>query len=250
MIFESHAHYDAPCFENKLDGLFAELQPAGIAEIMTVGYDLASSKKSARISEKYRFVHASAGIHPLYLNGINESALDELVNMTKNHKLSAIGEIGLDYSGREDRDIQKKYFYEQLMIARKVSLPVILHVRKAGEDALKMLTGEDRGVIHGFSGSEETAKAYIKKGFKLGLGGAILAPGSRAAKAVSGIPLEHILVETDCPFCFGRPASIIGNNSHYLVVIVKKISEIHQISFERVAEKTFENSVSLFHAKK
>ena len=247
-IFDSHAHYNDERFDDDRDELLSSLLSNGICGIINCGDDIESSKKSIELSKKYKNIFASVGVHP-------HSAKDDfdklplLYEIAKYEKTVAIGEIGLDYHyDFSPRDIQKEVFEKQLIIAKELDLPVIIHSREATEDTLNILKKHKvKGVVHCFSGSVETAKEILKLGMFIGIGGSLTFKNAvKPVEACKFIPLDKILLETDCPYMTPVPFRGKRNDSSFIEYVVKKISEIKNISEDEICNVTKQNTLNLF----
>lgn len=252
MYFESHAHYDDSKFDKDRDKLIPELKEKGVEYIVNVGANLKSSIKSVELAEKYDFIYAAVGVHPHDVAKLDEDDMDRLYGLSQRDKVVAIGEIGLDYYyDSSPRDIQKDWFIEQIELAKEMELPIIVHSRDAAKDTFDIIKGTEAGdvggVIHCFSGSVEMAKDYIEEGFYIGVGGIVtFTDANKIIEVVKQIPLEKILIETDCPYLSPIPNRGKRNESTNLVYIVDKIAEIKNLSTEEVAKVTLENAKTLF----
>ena len=202
-IFDSHAHYDSVQFDSDRDALLTSLKERGVSYVMSVASSVSSAQKNSEHSKKYPFVFSSAGVHPI--DCVNESAdyvkkLKELFESNK--KIIALGEIGLDYHYDTPKDLQKKFFEQQLQLARELDKPVILHSREATADMLEILKEyRPKGVVHCFSGSVETAKTVLDLGLYIGFTGVVtFKNANKAVKSAEYVPLDRLLIETDCPY--------------------------------------------------
>lgn len=248
-IFDSHAHYDDEQFNEDRDEILSAMPKNNVAYILNAGCDYNSSLASIEMSKKYDFIYAAVGIHPHEAHK-NES-LSNIESLCSNKKVVAIGEIGLDYHYNfSPRDIQIKYFEEQLELANKVNLPIIVHDRKAHEyvmTSLKKIPVNKTGVIHCYSGAKEMARDLLNMGYYLGFGGAItFANAKKTIEVLEYVPLDRILIETDCPYLSPVPFRGKRNNSMYLTHVIDKISEIKGFSREEIADTTLNNAKKLF----
>lgn len=252
MIFDTHAHYSDSKFDNDRHELLMSMEENGIEGIVEAGADVKSSNDAIKLSGKYSFVYAAAGIHPQETNGIDESHMDWLRAQASKEKVVAIGETGLDYYYRQpERSVQKKWFICQLEIAKDAGLPVIIHSRDAAEDTLDIIkaynVGETGGVIHCFSYSWEIAKKYIDMGFYLGIGGVLTFKNNRKLTDVlCKAPLDSIVLETDSPYLAPEPYRGKRNCSIYLKYIVEKVAELKQIPQQEVIDITERNAKRLY----
>ena len=250
MIFESHAHYDDERFDRDRDELLASLPDAGIGYVVNAGIDLRSSEYGIALADRYDFFYTAVGVHPHEAKALTEEAFGEIKALTEHKKVVAIGEIGLDfYYDNSPRNIQRYWFKRQLMLAAEVDLPVIIHSREAAAECFSTIKASPvrRGVIHCYSGSLEMAREYVKLGFYIGIGGVVTYKNSRVLKEVAKeIPLDRILLETDCPYLSPEPMRGRRNDSRNLTYIAKEISDIRQIEVSELEEITKNNGKTLF----
>lgn len=248
-IFDSHAHYTDKAFNDDRKELLDSLKESGICGVINCGADLESSEKSVALSEKYDYIYCACGVHPEEVDGLPENYIDILRNMAKNEKCVAIGEIGLDYYWRQDnKELQKKVFEEQILLAKEMDLPIIVHDREAHEDTLAILKKhKPKGVLHCFSGSAETAKEILKLGMYIGLGGAVTFKNAKKPVDVAEmLPLDRLLLETDCPYMAPVPMRGKRNCSAYIEYVAEKIGEIKGIDPQTVTDNATENTKRLF----
>lgn len=250
-IFESHAHYDSSKFAEDREELLNSIQENEVGTIINVGTSWKSVTSVIELAEKYPFIYAALGLHPDEVGDLNEERFAFLREQCRKEKVVAIGEIGLDYYwDNESHDIQKKWFVRQLELARELDLPVIIHSRDAAEDTLKIMKEHAqglRGVIHCFSYSKELAEEYVKMGFHIGIGGVVTFKNGKKLKEVAEvIPLERILLETDCPYLAPEPYRGKRNSSLYIPHIAQAIADIKGITYEEVVAQTEQNGKLLF----
>lgn len=203
------------------------------------------------LAEQYPFVYAALGLHPDEVGDLNEERFAILKEECQKEKVVAIGEIGLDYYwDHESHELQKKWFLRQLELAKELELSVIIHSRDAAEDTMKMMKEHAaglRGVIHCFSYSKEMAEEYVKMGFYIGVGGVVtFKNGKKLKEVVEAIPLERILLETDCPYLAPEPYRGKRNSSLYLPQIAQAIADIKGVTYEEVVAQTEQNAKLLF----
>lgn len=246
-IFDTHSHYDDEKFDLIRDEILSDLPAKNVGKIITCGVNKASSYKARELSKKYDYIYFAAGIHPENIcDGTDTEFLSELLN---DKKCVALGEIGLDYHyEKESAQIQKKIFEDQLIIAKSFSKPVIIHDRDAHKDTLDLiLKHRPKGVLHCFSGSLESAKIILDAGLYIGIGGVITFKNSKKLpEIVAEIPLDRILLETDCPYLAPEPFRGRLCTSDMIKYTARKIAEIKNISYEELLKITFENAVKLF----
>jgi len=257
-MFDSHAHLDVVEFDQDRDSVIDRALKMGVATIIVVGTDLKSSKKVVRLAEDRPEIKAAAGIDPSSAPGVTKADIAELSEIAASPEVVAIGEIGLDYyHGSSLKEAQQQTLRWQLDLAVKQQLPVILHCRKAEEDLLPLLRQwttdtskyEERlsGVIHCFSGTTDTAREYLKMGFFISLGAYIGYPSSRRlAEVIRALPMEKILLETDCPYLPPQNHRGQRNEPAYLSLTVAALAEIRDVSMEVIARVTSENARNLF----
>lgn len=251
MIFESHAHYDAHQFDEDRDKILNSMQDNGVGTIINVCADWDSVTEAVAMTRKYSILYAAIGLHPDEVGCLNEERFDILKKQCQDEKVVAVGEIGLDYYwDNESHEVQKKWFVRQLELAREMELPVIIHSRDAAEDTLKIMKEHARGlrgVIHCFSYSKEMAEEYVKMGFYIGIGGVVTFKNGKKLKEVAqAVPLERILLETDCPYLAPEPHRGKRNSSLYLPHIAQAIADIKEIAYEEVVAQTEQNAKMLF----
>lgn len=252
MIFDSHSHYDDEAFDEDRDVLLKGLKDKNVGDVIAAASSWDSIDKILDICKKYPFVHPALGIHPENALDLTKERIPLLENLIQSVKPVAIGEIGLDHYWPEpSRDIQHDVFEYQLNLAKKFSLPIIVHAREATEEAfelIKSVNPEKRGVIHCFSASLEMAKRYIDMGYYIGIGGVVTFKNSKTLKEIaSAIPLSSILIETDCPYMAPVPMRGKRNDSSLLSYVAEEIASLRGITSEEVIEATDRNARTLFN---
>lgn len=258
MIFESHAHYDDGQFDPDREELLSSMEANGIDRIINVGSDFASCKRTLELTERYGLVYGAVGIHPSEIEDLNEETYEWLKKAGSLPKITAIGEIGLDYYWEKDAEVQSRqryWFCRQMELAREISLPVIIHSRDAAEDTLKLMKGihadQIPGVIHCFSYSPQMAEEYIRMGYYIGIGGVVTFKNAKKLKETAArIPLARILLETDCPYLSPEPNRGKRNSSLNLPYVAQEIATLRGITPEEVIEATHENALRLFEKAK
>lgn len=255
MIFDTHAHYDDPVYEKDREELFEAMRAEGVGMITDIGADIASTKKAAELSKAYEFIYAVAGVHPSEVYSLEEADMDFLLEMAKNPKVVAIGEIGLDYHYEDTvREVQKKWFIRQLELAKETKLPVVIHSRDAAQDTLdimKDIHAEDiGGVIHCFSYGWEMAKIYLDMGFYLGIGGVVTFKNAKKLKeVVQRAPMERLVLETDAPYLAPEPYRGKRNASHYLKYVAEEIAALRSMAPDEVIRITEENGKQMYRIR-
>lgn len=253
MFIDSHAHLDDERFDEDRELLINSLIENKIDLVVNIGSDIKTSISSVKLSSEYDNIFAVVGVHPHEAKDVTLNYLDELKNLAKEDKVVAIGEIGLDYYyDNSPREIQREVFIEQIELAIELGLPVVIHTRDANQetfDIIKEATkeGQLKGVMHCYSGSVEMALEYIKLGFYISLGGPVTFKKSKVSKEVAkAIPLDKLLIETDCPYLTPEPYRGKRNEPKYVRYIAETIAEIKGISVEELAKATSQNVKDLF----
>lgn len=246
MIFDAHAHYNDEAFDGDRDEVIDELKKDGIVGVLNCGDSLEGSIQSVGLADKYDFFYAAVGVHPEYADTVNEELINKIKELAKNPKVKAIGEIGLDYYYKENppKEIQKEAFIKQMELARELKKPVIIHDREAHGDTLEIIKQfpDVKGEIHCFSGSVEFAKECLKLGYYLGFTGVVTFKNAKkVVEVVKEVPMDRMLVETDCPYMAPEPNRGKRNRSEYIEDIIKKIADIKSILPINVSEKTIQN---------
>lgn len=255
MIIDSHAHLDDTRFNKDRDKLIKELKENGIELAINIGSDLKTSIASAALADKHENIYAAVGIHPHSAKEVDQSTIEILRSFAARDKVVAIGEIGLDFHyDNSPRDIQKKWFKEQIKLAKEVNLPIVVHSRESDQEVLDIIKeaqdGTLRGVLHCFSGSVELAKEFIKLGFYISLAGPVTFKNARVPKEVAkAVPLDKLLVETDSPYLTPEPYRGKRNEPIYTKYVAGTIADLRGISYEELAKATNRNTRDLFGIK-
>ncbi len=251
MYFDTHAHYDSGAFNADREEILAALPEAGVALVVNPGCEVRSSETAIALAERFPHVWAAVGIHPEDMADMSDGDLDKIEQLSKHPRCVAVGEIGLDYYWDASRkEEQKALFIEQLRLALRRDLPVIVHDREAHGDCLDIVRQFPglRGVFHCYSGSVEMAQELLKRGWYLGFDGPITYKNARKALEVLEIcPLDRILIETDSPYLSPVPMRGKRNDSRNLVYVTEKIAEIKGITPQEAAAITMENGKKLFN---
>ena len=250
MLFDTHAHLNDPAFDADRDGLIRGLPEKGVGLVMNIGCCLESSRDCVKMADTYPHIYATVGSHPDSANEVNDAVLDEYRMLCKHPKVKAIGEIGLDYYYEDiPRDIQQKAFRMQMELAQEVGLPVVVHERDAHQDGLMIVKDFPTvtGVFHCYSGSAEMARQLVNMGWYIGFTGVLTFKNARkAVETAASIPLERIVLETDCPFMAPEPFRGKRNDPGYLYRMAEKLAEIRGISVAEVEEITTRNAKKLY----
>lgn len=251
-IFDTHAHYDDEAFDEDRDALLTELPENGIARVVNVGASLASCGRTIEIMNRYDYIYGAIGVHPSETAELNDEVFEWLRQQCQLEKCVAVGEIGLDYYWDEpDRELQREWFRRQLNLARELAKPVIIHSRDAAKDTVDLMTEEHAeeigGVIHCYSYTKETAEVFLKMGFYFGIGGVLTFKNAKKLKeAVAYIPLDRIVLETDCPYLAPEPNRGKRNSSLNIPYVVKALAEIKGVEEETVRKAAWENAHKLY----
>ncbi|MEL4107058.1 TatD family hydrolase [Oscillospiraceae bacterium WX1] len=250
MLFDTHAHYDDAQFDADRDALLASMPENGIALIVNASSNLRSAQAGLKLAEAYPFVFAAVGVHPHDVDDMSDATLIALEDLLKHPKAVAVGEIGLDYHyDFSPREIQQQRFRDQLALARCVGLPVVIHEREATHDVLSLLDDfpDVRGVFHCYSGSWDTAKGLLDKGWYLSFTGVITFKNARrAVEVLEKMPRDRIMIETDCPYLAPEPMRGRRNSSLYLKFTASKLAEIIGVSPAEAGQLTLENGRRFF----
>lgn len=251
-LIDSHTHLDDSRFDNDRAEIINKLKDNGIELVLNPGADLATSEKAVKLADEYSFIYAAVGCHPHDSKYMNDETMNIFRELSKNKKVIAIGEIGLDYYyDNSDREIQKRWFREQIKLANELDIPYIVHDRDAHEDIFKIMKEEanssTRGILHCYSGSVEMAKEFIKLGFYISLAGPVTFKKAKTPKNVAmEIPLNKLLIETDAPYLTPEPFRGKRNEPKYVKYVAEEIANIRNISIDEIAENTNRNFKKLF----
>lgn len=247
MLFDTHAHFDDSQFDKDCDEVLKGLKDRGVSNIVNVGADIKSSEKSVYLAEKYDFVYAAVGVHPSDTANMTYDDIDKLKELAAHPKVRAIGEIGIDYHYEDNPSakLQEKWFTEQLKLAKELDMPVIIHDRESKGTCLEILKEQkiSNGVYHCYSGSAETAKEILKLGMMISFTGVLTFKNARrATEACAAIPLDRLMIETDCPYMAPEPHRGERNFSGYVKHVAEKMAEIKGVSYEEIARITTANA--------
>ena len=254
-LIDTHTHLDFPHFKKDRAEVLRRAEKAGVQYIVNVGSNLRSSIDSIELSKQYQHIYATVGIHPHDAKDLDQGVLEKLAELVKEKKVVAVGEIGLDYHYEHSpRDIQREAFRKQLELALAVDLPVVIHSREAEQDTLRILreagSSNLRGIMHCFSGSLAMAKNCLALGFFLAFGGVITFTNAvELRNVVKTVPLERILIETDCPYLTPHPHRGKRNEPAYVKLVAEQIVLIKGITLEEVAAITSENAGKIYRIK-
>ena len=247
-LVDTHCHIDSDRYDEDRDEILKDIEE-NLEFAVNIGYDFDSSKRSVELADKYNYMYAVVGIHPTDIGGYNEKLEGELEELSKNSKVVAIGEIGLDYHWMKDeKDEQKRVFRKQMELARRVDKPVVIHTRDAIADTIEILKEykDIKGILHCYPGSYESALELMDN-YYFGIGGVVTFKNSKTTvEAVSKIPLERLVIETDAPYLTPTPYRGKRNHPIYVEYVAQKIAEIKGISYEEVVRVTTENAKKVY----
>ena len=252
VFFDTHAHYDDKRYDDDRDELLRRIHDDGIAYIMNITADAESLKDSIDLAEKYDFVYSSCGLHPHEAKYFDESVKARIIELCSHPKVKAVGEIGLDYYyDRSERETQRRCFIEQIDIAKQHGLPVIIHDRDAHMDCMNIIKSEDAcrngGVFHCYSGSVEMARELLKLGFHISFTGNITFPKAHKIHEVAAyVPIDRIMIETDCPYLTPEPHRGGRNDSSNLLYMARAVAGIKNMDYDETVSILFENSKKFY----
>lgn len=250
-IFDTHSHYADSAFDGDRDELLAALPDKGVRFAALAGSSMQDSAENVALAQKYGYIYAAVGVHPESVDEIPSDYREKLTELVKSsEKVRAIGEIGLDYHYENyDRDKQILFFRQQLELARELSLPVIVHSRNASEDTLDILKEyRPAGVVHCFSGSAEVAREVIKLGMYIGFTGVLTFKNAKKAlRALEAVPLDRLLLETDCPYMAPEPLRGRRCDSSMICYTAEKAAQIKGVSTQELLDITCRNGMDFYH---
>ncbi|MBO0999577.1 TatD family hydrolase [Bacillus sp. SD075] len=252
MLFDTHVHVNAEQFNEDLEDVIERAKEAGVNNMVVVGFDRPTIIRAMELIEAYDFMYAAVGWHPVDAIDMTEEDLQWIEDLSNHPKVVAIGEMGLDYHwDKSPKEVQMEVFRKQIRLAKKVGLPIIIHNREATADIVHILKEEEAsrvgGIMHCFSGSAETALECINMNFYISLGGPVTFKNAKKPKEVAAaVPLDRLLIETDCPYLAPHPYRGKRNEPSYVKLVAAQIAEIKQLTIEEVSQTTTENAKKLF----
>ncbi|MEL3973759.1 TatD family hydrolase [Rossellomorea oryzaecorticis] len=253
MLFDTHVHLNAEQFNEDLEEVISRAKEAGVGKMVVVGFDRPTIERAMELVEHYDFLYASVGWHPVDAIDMTDEDLAWIEELSSHPKVVALGEMGLDYHwDKSPKDVQKEVFRKQIHLAKKVKLPIIIHNREATQDIVDILREEGAeevgGIMHCFSGSPQIAQECVDMNFYISLGGPVTFKNAKKPKEVAQeIPLERLLIETDCPYLAPHPNRGKRNEPAYVKLVAVQIAELKGISVEEVERITTENANKLFN---
>ena len=252
MLFDTHVHLNDDQFKEDIEEVIKRAQEAGVSSMVVVGFDRATITRAMELIEKYAFIYAAIGWHPVDAIDMVDEDFAWIEELSSHPKVVAIGEMGLDYHwDKSHRDIQKEVFRKQIRLAKKVKLPIVIHNREATADIVDILKEEHAeevgGIMHCFSGSPEVAKECLNMNFYISLGGPVTFKNAKKPKEVAEeVPLDKLLIETDCPYLAPHPYRGKRNEPAYVKLVAEQIADLKGLTFEEVAAATTQNARKLF----
>ncbi len=252
MLIDTHVHLNADQYDDDLQEVIDRAIHADVQKMVVIGFDRKTIERAMDLADKYPFIFAVIGWHPVDAIDCTEADLQWIEELAAHKKVVGIGETGLDYYwDKSPKDIQQELFRKQIRLAQKVNLPVIIHNREATEDVVRILKEEEAhitgGIMHCFGGSVETAKQCIDMNFMISLGGPVTFKNAKKPKEVAAeIPLDKLLIETDAPYLAPHPHRGKRNEPALVALVAEEIARIKEISIEEVAEATSKNAINFF----
>ena len=253
MLFDTHVHLNAEQFDEDLEEVMSRAREAGVENMVVVGFDRPTINRAMELIGQYEFLYAAIGWHPVDAIDMKEEDLSWIEELSDHPKVVAIGEMGLDYHwDKSPKDVQKEVFRKQIQLAKKVKLPIVIHNRDATQDIVDILREERAeevgGIMHCFSGSPEIAQECVEMNFYISLGGPVTFKNAKKPKEVAKeIPLEKLLIETDCPYLAPHPYRGKRNEPAYVKLVAEQIAELKEMSLEEVENITTENAMRVFN---
>ncbi|WP_226038383.1 TatD family hydrolase [Aquibacillus saliphilus] len=255
MLFDTHVHLNVHQFDEDREEVMVRAKSAGVEYMVVVGFDHETIPKAIELAEAHSNIYAAVGWHPVDAIDMTEKELTWLEELSKHPKVVAIGEMGLDYHwDKSPKDVQKEVFRKQIQLAKKVDLPIIIHNREATEDIIQLLKEEKAeevgGIMHCYSDSPEYVQECLDMNFYISLGGPVTFKNATLPKEVAKIvPLDRLLIETDCPFLAPHPNRGKRNEPAYVKLVAEKIAELRDTTFEQISQTTTENALRFFQIK-
>lgn len=269
MLFDSHSHIHDAKFDKDRDDVCRQIEESELEYVMTIGCNLEDSVKAIDLAKRYEWCYATVGVHPHDTGEMDEATLLMIKGLARKAKVQAIGEIGLDYHyDYSPREEQQHWFRRQVQMALELSMPIVIHDREANDDVMRILKEEGvfrqerldlfpkkpgglpdaRLLLHCYSGSKELALQYVKLGATISIAGPVTYKNARkTVEVVEAVDLEHLLIETDCPYLTPEPLRGKRNQPAYVEHTAAKIAEIKGITYDEVGRVTCENAMRFFH---
>lgn len=251
MLIDTHAHLDSKKFDDDREAVIARAFASGVERIVNIGFNRETIPTTLALAEAYDRIYAAVGWHPQDAVSMRPEDLDWLEELTRHPKVVAIGEIGLDYYwDTSPKDVQQQVFREQIRLARRVGKPIIIHNREAHADVVRLLKEEKAaevgGIMHCFSGSWEIARECLNMNFHISFGGPVTFKNAVKPKEVlARVPMDRLLLETDCPYLTPHPHRGKRNESSYIHFVAKSAAEIKGVEVQEIIEITGQNAIKL-----
>jgi len=255
MLIDTHAHLNAIQYQEDLEEVIERAQSEGVEIIVVVGFDRETITRAIELADTYEFIYATVGWHPVDAIDMTDEDLKWIEELCSHPKVVALGEMGLDYYwDKSPKEIQKEVFRKQIALAKKVKLPIIIHNREATADIIEILEEENAsevgGIMHCFTGSIEVAKQCMDMNLYISFGGPVTFKNAKKPKEVAAeIPLDRLLIETDCPYLTPHPFRGKRNEPSYVKYVAEQIAELKGVPFEEIAQKTSDNAKRFFGIK-
>lgn len=255
MFIDTHVHLNADQYDEDLQEVIDRALENNVTKMIVIGFDRKTIERAMDLTEKYEFIYAVVGWHPVDAIDCTPEDLQWIEELAAHPKVVGIGETGLDYHwDKSPKEVQQEVFRKQIQLAKKVQLPIIIHNREATEDVLRILKEEKAeeigGVMHCFSGSVETARESIEMNFMISLGGPVTFKNAKKPKEVAElIPIEHLMIETDAPYLAPHPYRGKRNEPSYVPLVAEEIARLKGLTVEEVGEKTTKNAEQFFNLK-
>ncbi|MFM1655436.1 TatD family hydrolase [Brevibacillus sp. B_LB10_24] len=252
MLIDTHAHLNAPEFAEDRDEVISRARENGVSTMINIGFNRETIPTCLELAERYEFIYAVIGWHPQDAKDMTDADLEWIAELTRHPKVVGLGEMGLDYYwDTSPKDVQAEVFRKQIRLARELKLPIVIHNRDAHEDVIKILREEKAeevgGVMHCFSGSWETAKLALEMNFYISFGGPLTFKNAKKPKEVAvQVPLDRLLVETDCPYLTPHPYRGKRNESGYVRLVAEEMANLRGLSYEEMIQITGDNAQRLF----
>jgi TatD DNase family protein len=252
LLIDTHAHLNAAEFDGDREQVIARARENGVSTIVNIGFNAETIPTCLQLAEQYDFIYAVVGWHPQDSKDMTDEHLEWLAELSRHPKVVGLGEMGLDYYwDTSPRDVQAEVFRKQIRLARKLQMPIVIHNRDAHQDIITILREEKAaevgGVMHCFSGSWETAKMALDMNFYISFGGPLTFKNAKQPKEVAAkVPLDRLLIETDCPYLTPHPFRGKRNESGYVRYVAEEMANIHGLTFEEMAAITANNARKLF----
>ncbi len=252
MLIDTHTHLHDPQFDTDRETVIQRARQNGVDLMITIGTDLETSRQAVELAERYDFVFATVGVHPHEVKTIQDNSYQVLERLAQRPKVVAYGEVGLDfYYMHSPKDLQQRHFREQIRLAKRLGLPLVIHTRQAPKETLVILQEEEAdeigGVFHCYTGDLPTAQAAISLNFFISFSGILTFLKALDLQEVARqIPVESLLVETDCPYLAPMPHRDKRNEPSYVRHVAEKLAQLKALPYEELAQITFQNTRKLF----